>query len=461
MSKNKVNTKVLSGFVELLPEQQKFFNYIKDEVRASYEKFGYFSIDTPTIERSEVLFAKAGGETEKQIYRFTKGDNDLSLRFDLTIPFARYVADHYNDLVFPFKRYQIGKVYRGERAQKGRYREFYQADIDIVAENNLSIMYDVDIISTIFSTINNFHFLFVLGLGFATIKISNRKIWEGFFEEFGITGDKKASIMGIIDKKAKMTAEDFNTELSEVVGDEKITSLILKLFEVEYMGKIGISIPDKYHADFTFINKNEKMKEGISELETVISTLKAGYPDSADTFTLDLSIVRGLDYYTGTVFETYLDDYPDFGSIASGGRYENLCDNYTDKKICGVGGSIGLSRLFIPLIESMKIKEDIFLNVLILPQNEACYKKAFVTELNLLSFFKEEQIIRNISAIYEDKKFKKLMEYANKLQTLLVIIIGDDELANNTLTLKNMISGEQSTQSLEATKEILKNTLKK
>ena len=202
MSKKQINTKVLSGFVELLPKEQILFDNIKNIVEKSYKSAGYVVIDTPVIEKSEVLFAKAGGDTEKQVYRFTKGDNDLSLRFDLTVPFARYVSEHYNELVFPFKRYHIAKVYRGERAQKGRYREFYQADIDIVSEDSLSVMYDVDIISTLAKTIENLSNL--CSLGNFKMKISNRKIWDGFFEEFSISGEQKASIMNIIDKKAKI-----------------------------------------------------------------------------------------------------------------------------------------------------------------------------------------------------------------------------------------------------------------
>ena len=449
MAKNKINTSVLSGFVELLPQSQFVFDTIKSTIENTYKKAGFVAMDTPTIEKSEVLFAKAGGETEKQVYRFTKGENDLSLRFDLTVPFARYVSEHYADLVFPFKRYQIGKVYRGERAQKGRYREFFQADIDIVAENNLSIMYDVEIISTIIKTISKLTSDF--NLGNFKVRVSNRKIWDGFFSQFGIEDSKKVSAVAIIDKRYKFkTEDDFKAELKSVINDEKIYNLAIALLKIEYLPNIGISIPENHHSDFAFIKDNELMKQGITELETVMKFL----PHNA---VVDLSIVRGLDYYTGTVYETFLTDYPEFGSISSGGRYEHLCDFYTDKVICGVGGSIGLSRLFVPLIEDGKITIDkSMMDVVILPQNENCYKMAteIQDELNAKTNAK-------VSTIFENKKFKKLMEYANKINAKFAIIIGEDEVANNTVSLKNMITGEQQNISSTTLIDVLNKTLNK
>lgn len=449
MAKNKINTSVLSGFVELLPQSQFVFDTIKSTIENTYKKAGFVAIDTPTIEKSEVLFAKAGGETEKQVYRFTKGENDLSLRFDLTVPFARYVSEHYADLVFPFKRYQIGKVYRGERAQKGRYREFFQADIDIVAENNLSIMYDVEIISTIIKTISKLTSDF--NLGNFKVRVSNRKIWDGFFSQFGIEDSKKVSAVAIIDKRYKFKSEDdFKAELKSVINDEKIYNLAIALLKIEYLPNIGISIPENHHSDFAFIKDNELMKQGITELETVMKFL----PHNA---VVDLSIVRGLDYYTGTVYETFLTDYPEFGSISSGGRYEHLCDFYTDKVICGVGGSIGLSRLFVPLIEDGKITIDkSMMDVVILPQNENCYKMAteIQNELNAKTNAK-------VTTIFENKKFKKLMEYANKINAKFAIIIGEDEVANNTVSLKNMITGEQQNISSTTLIDVLNKTLNK
>ena len=451
MLKNKVNTKVLSGFVELLPEQQFVFNEVKNKIENLYKKAGYLSIDTPVVEKSEVLFAKAGGDTEKQVYRFKKGDNDLSLRFDLTVPFARYVAEHYNDLSLPFKRYQIGKVFRGERAQKGRYREFYQADIDIVSEENLSIMYDVDIISTLYSVISMISSLF--NLGKFKIKISNRKIWEGFFKEFNIKDEKKYAIINIIDKKNKMDETSFYSELSNIINDDKIENLIKRMFEIKFIPNFGISIPEKYYSDFSFINSNDLIKEGVKELETIISSLST-ITKNSEVFVADLSIVRGLDYYTGTVFETFLDDFKEFGSISSGGRYEHLCDNYTDKKICGVGGSIGLSRLFVPLIEDCKITianlNSNMIDVLILPQDESVYNYS----LNIKDKVSSSTTCK-ISIIYEKKKFKKLMDYANKINAKYVIIIGLDELANNTISLKNMDTGKQITDVINKVIEIL------
>ena len=450
MSKKEINTKVLSGFVELLPEQQILFDNIKNIVESSYKSAGYVAIDTPVIEKSEVLFAKAGGDTEKQVYRFTKGDNDLSLRFDLTVPFARYVSEHYADLVFPFKRYHIAKVYRGERPQKGRYREFYQADIDIVAENELSIMYDVDIISTLSKTLEKLTTL--CSLGDFKMKISNRKIWDGFFEQFNISGEQKASVMNIIDKKPKISSEVFASSLAERVQNPQIEKLIMELFELDFIPNVGISIPEKYHSDFAFIKDNEKIKQGIRELETVIKSLKSL---SEDRFVVDLSIVRGLDYYTGTVFETFLENYPEFGSISSGGRYEHLCDNYTDKNICGVGGSIGLSRTFVPLIEDGKIatKWGGLVDILVLPQGENCYAKAFEVKNQIVEAMDG---ICKTSIIYENKKFKKLMEYANKVGAKYAVIIGEDEVANNTVSLKNMQTGDQQTLPLNDALKIIK-----
>ncbi len=432
MAKNKINTSVLSGFVELLPQSQFVFDTIKSIVENTYKNAGFVAIDTPTIEKSEILFAKAGGETEKQVYRFSKGDNDLSLRFDLTVPFARYVSEHYADLVFPFKRYQIGKVYRGERAQKGRYREFFQADIDIVAENNLSIMYDVEIINTIIQTVSKLSEKF--SLGNFKVKVSNRKIWDGFFKQFGLDDTKKVESVAIIDKRYKFKSEDdFKADLRKKIGDESIFNLAMALLKIEYIPNVGISIPESHYNDFSFIKDNELMKEGIKELEQVVTAL------SSHNVEVDLSIVRGLDYYTGTVFETYLQNYPEFGSVSSGGRYEHLCDYYTDKVISGVGGSIGLSRLFIPLIEDGKIKIDAsMIDIVILPQNENCYTTAMKiqTELN-------KNTDAKVTSVFENKKFKKLMEYANKINAKFAIIIGDDEMQNNTVTLKNMITGEQ------------------
>lgn len=450
MSKNKINTSVLSGFVELLPQSQFAFDTIKSVVEQTYKNAGFVAIDTPTIEKSEILFAKAGGETEKQVYRFSKGDNDLSLRFDLTVPFARYVSEHYGDLIFPFKRYQIGKVYRGERAQKGRYREFFQADIDIVAENNLSIMYDVEVISTIIQTVSKLSNMF--NLGNFKVKVSNRKIWDGFFAQFGIDDSKKVESVAIIDKRYKFkTEDDFNTELREKIGDEKIFNLAIALLKIEYIPNVGISIPEHHYNDFAFIKDNPVMKEGIQELETVMKYLPLSNAE------VDLSIVRGLNYYTGTVFETYLQNYPEFGSVSSGGRYEHLCDYYTDKFICGVGGSIGLSRLFIPLIEEGKIKIDTpMTDIIIIPQNENCYATAMKIQLEL-----NEKTNAKVTSIFENKKLKKMMEYANKINAKFAIIIGEDEIANNSFSLKNMTTGEQQTFSSVALIETITKALNK
>ena len=354
----KVEPKTLAGFMELLPEEQVIFNHMRDVIRESYEKFGFLPLDTPIIEYSEVLLAKAGGETEKQIYRFTKGDTDLSLRFDLTVPLAKFVAQNIHNLSFPFRRYQIGKVFRGERPQKGRYREFYQCDIDIIGDGELSILNDAEIPSVIYTTFKN------LGFDRFTIRVNNRKILGGFFAALGYE-DKISDILRIIDKVEKIGVETVKEILKEMEITDENTDKIIDFIStkgspkeiIQKLRSLGI--------------ENELFITGVNELEAVSDNVEAlGLPQ--ENYKIDLTIARGLDYYTGTVYETILDDYPQIGSVCSGGRYDNLAEYYTSKKLPGVGISIGLTRLFYQLRQAGLLNEvaKSISKVMIIPMTE-------------------------------------------------------------------------------------------
>ena len=340
----KIQPRTLPGFMELLPNEQIVFNEIKEKIQKSYERFGFLPLDTPIIEDANVLLAKAGGETEKQIYRFNKGENDLALRFDLTVPLAKYVSEYYGQLSFPFKRYQIGKVYRGEKAQAGRYREFYQCDVDIIGDGELNIIHDAEIPSIIYTTFKE------LGFEKFTIHINNRKILNGIFDEIGST-EKATEILRIIDKIEKIGAEKVKEELKELGLQDKETETIMNFIEIKGNNSEKINTLKSLEIN------SEIFKKGLEELEQVINYIKVlGVPEN--NFEIDLTIARGLDYYTGTVYETFLDDYKKLGSVCSGGRYENLAEHYTDKKLPGVGISIGLTRLFYKLNELNLIKAD-------------------------------------------------------------------------------------------------------
>ena len=352
---NMVQPRILPGFMELLPEDQILFNQMSDTIRKVYEKFGFLPLDTPTIELSEVLLAKAGGETEKQIYRFQKGDHDLSLRFDLTVPLARYVSQHAADLVFPFKRYQISKVFRGERPQKGRFREFYQCDIDIIGNDELDLVYDAEMPAVIY------HVFKELNMGAFTIRLNNRKVLNGFFKELGLE-DKIAEVLRIIDKLEKIGEEKVTQELAELEVTEEAIAKILQLIHikgsneqiVESLRQMAIEEP-LFHA-------------GVEELAQVTEYMRQLGMEE-EYFAIDLTIARGLDYYTGTVYETMLNDYPKLGSVCSGGRYDNLTGYYTKQKMPGIGISIGLTRLFSQLKEEKVIEaaKKSLVEVLVVP----------------------------------------------------------------------------------------------
>ena len=432
---------------------------MKQKIEKSYQKFGFLPIDTPIIEYAEVLLAKAGGETEKQIYRFEKGDTDLALRFDLTVPLAKYVAKNYGNLSFPFRRYQIGKVYRGEKAQKGRYREFYQCDIDIIGDETLDIINDAELPAVIYSTFRT------LGFENFTIKINNRKILNGLFEGIG-QKDKSVEILRIIDKIDKIGEQAVRKEIAELGVDEKIVNTIIdfiridgsadeKIEKLEKMDLYSANIveSESQNTDVGADNMaNATFTKGVNELKEVVENIRLfGVPDK--NFTVDLTIARGLDYYTGTVYETFLNDYREIGSVCSGGRYENLAENYTDRKLPGVGVSIGLTRLFYKLNELNLIKADkkSISDVLIIPMTEN--KKA---PLELATSLRNLGI--NTEIYLNNKKIKAKMKYADKLEIPYVIVIGDDEIANNTVKVKNMETGEEKTTEFNA--ESIKKVIK-
>ena len=426
---NKTEPRTLPGFMELLPQDQILFNQIKETIRKNYEKFGFLPLDTPIIEDSKVLLAKAGGETEKQIYRFNKGDNDLSLRFDLTVPLAKYVAKNYGSLAFPFRRYQIGKVYRGERQQKGRYREFYQCDIDIIGDGELSIINDAELPNVIYNTFKE------LGFGEFTICINNRKILNGLFESLNLS-EESSDILRIIDKIEKIGKEAVIEELQKLnIKQEKIDKIMSFI-------AIDGSNDEKLKALNELGITSEKFAKGLEELTEVVKYMRIfGIPEQ--NFKIDLTIARGLDYYTGTVYETFLNEYKNLGSICSGGRYENLAEYYTDKKLPGVGISIGLTRLFYQLSEIGLIKSDkkAISDVLVISMTDN-----FEYVSKVAKKLRDEG--KNVQVYYEDKKVKAKFKYADKLEIPYTVVIGDDEVESGSYSLKNMLTGEQESQKL-------------
>ena len=433
----KIEPRTLPGFMELLPSEQIKFNAKIDKIRKTYEKYGILTLDTKIIEMADVLLAKAGGETEKQIYRFNKGDNDLALRFDLTVPLAKYVTQYYNDIAFPFKRYQIGKVYRGERPQKGRYREFYQCDIDIIGDGELSLINDAEMPSVIYTTIKE------LGFEDFTIKINNRKILNGLFSELNVQ-EQSIEIMRIIDKLEKIGKENVVKCLQDLEIENDKIDKIMSFMEIE--GSTDEKIEELRKLNF----KNEMFIQGVEELTQVVKYVRLfGVPDK--NFKIDFTIARGLDYYTGTVYETFLNDYRELGSICSGGRYENLAEFYTDKKLPGVGVSIGLTRLFSKLSELNILKEQkqSIAKVMVVSMTEK-----IDTALDIVSKLRDAGINSNVYV--EDKKIKAKFKYADKLKIPYVAIIGEDEEKNGTVTLKNMETGEQEEMSIENVVEKLK-----
>ena len=422
----KITPRTLSGFMELLPSQQLQFERMKDALRETYASYGFTPLDTPVIESAEVLLAKGGGETEKQIYRFSKGDNDLALRFDLTVPLAKYVAAHYAELSFPFRRFQIGKVYRGERAQRGRFREFYQADIDIIGDGKLDITNGAEIPAIIYDTFTR------LGVSRFQIRVNNRKLLNGFYAMNGMS-EKAGEIMRTVDKLDKIGAE----KVRQLLIDE-VKMLPCKAENVmDFMAICGTN--DEVLASLErYRGMDATFDEGLEELKAVVKYLGAfGVPET--NFAVDLTIARGLDYYTGTVYETLMLDHPEIGSVCSGGRYDNLAEYYTDRSLPGVGISIGLTRFFYVLSEQGLLSAEAggaACDALVLPMTE-----------DLSAAIASAAALRRkglrVQLYTEKKKFKAKMNYADRLGVPYVIFLGEDEIAEGVLSVKDMRSGEQ------------------
>ena len=428
-----VQPRTLSGFMELLPARQVQFDRMVSILRETYSLYGFTPLDTPLIEASEVLLAKGGGETEKQIYRFLKGDTDLSLRFDLTVPLAKYVALNYGQLTFPFRRFQIGKVYRGERAQRGRFREFYQADIDVIGDGALDISNEAEIPSIIYRAFT------ALGLKRFQIRVNNRKILNGFYAMLGLS-QQSGEIMRTVDKLDKIGPDKVAELLVQSGLSPEQAREILSFTSITGTNEEVLTALEGYRG------RNEVFDLGLDELNAVTKYLAAfGVPETH--FAVDLTIARGLDYYTGTVYETTMLDHPEIGSVCSGGRYDNLAEYYTDKQLPGVGISIGLTRLFYVLGEQGMLNPALPTapaDVLILPMTEDLSPAiALATELRSAGIRTQLHC--------EEKKFKAKMNYADKLGIPYVIFLGEDEIAAGVVACKDMASGEQTKLSAAAT----------
>ena len=427
----KIRPHTLSGFMELLPGPQTQLEAMMEILRRTYSLYGFTPLDTPAIEAADVLLAKGGGETEKQIYRFQKGDSDLALRFDLTVPLAKYVALHYGELSFPFRRYQIGKVYRGERAQRGRFREFYQADIDVIGDGKLDISNEAEIPSIIYKTFSQ------MGLRRFQIRVNNRKILNGFYAMLGLS-EQSGDIMRTVDKLDKIGAEKVRTLLVEECGlAEERADEILRFIAIRGTNAEVLTALEGYRG------RNEVFDLGLDELTAVVKYLGAfGVPE--ENFAVDLTIARGLDYYTGTVYETTLLDHPEIGSVCSGGRYDNLAEYYTDRALPGVGISIGLTRLFYVLGEQGMLnpaRNTAPADVLVLPMTD-----------DLTQAVRTATLLRDAgirTQLYcEQKKFKAKIQYADKLSIPYVLFLGEDEIASGTASVKCLATGEQTSVSI-------------
>ena len=435
----RIKPRTLSGFMELLPQKQQKMEKMMQVLRDTYSLYGFAPLDTPAIEDAQILLAKGGGETEKQIYRFQKGDSDLALRFDLTVPLAKYVALHYNDLAFPFRRYQISKVYRGERAQRGRFREFYQADIDIIGDGKLDILNEAEIPAIIYRVFRGF------GLSRFQIRVNNRKILNGFYAMQDLS-EKSGDIMRTVDKLDKIGAEKVKLILCEDCGlTEAQADEILKFIAITGTNAEVLAALQGY------AGRNEIFDKGLEELQAVTANLAAfGVPE--DNFAVDLTIARGLDYYTGTVYETTLLDHPEIGSVCSGGRYDDLAGYYTEKQLPGVGISIGLTRLFYVLDEQGLLNPD-------LPSAPADALVLPMTADPAPAIALAEQLRGNgirVQIYGEQKKFKQKMTYADRIGVPYAIFLGEDEIAQGKCSVKDMRSGEQQLLTVEEAAALIK-----
>lgn len=423
-----IKPSTIAGVMELLPDSQAVFDRMKNTIEDTFKDYGFLAIDTPVIEKNEILFAKGGGETEKQIFEIASESKDMSLRFDLTVPLARYVSEHLSELNFPFKRYQIGKVYRGERNQKGRYKEFYQADIDIIGNNSLSIYNDALLARVIFEAFNRINFPNI------TFHINNRKLLNGFFKSIEI--EDSTEVLRTIDKKDKIGLDKTRDLLVDLIGEEKANKTLEFINASEDNEKVLEKLTD--------FAGNDLYLEGLDELKTVYEYMvKFGVADK--NIKIDLAITRGLDYYTSTVYETFIDGYESIGSVCSGGRYENLASNFTKQNLPGVGMSIGLTRLFYQLQELGLVEEEktTKADLLILPMDK---------EFNFYAIdvlYKLKALGKKADIYLEEGKFKKKINYADKINTKYVVIIGEEEASKNEVSIKNMETGEQFNKSLE------------
>ena len=429
--------------MELLPPGQVCFDAMVRKLQDSFSLYGFTPLDTPLMESAEILLAKGGGETEKQIYTLRKGDNDLAIRYELTASLAKYVSLHYNNLTFPLRRYEIGKVYRGERAQRGRFREFYQADIDVIGDGSLDVLNEAELPGIIYTSLTS------LGLGRFVIRVNNRKVLNGFFAILGIDPALAGNVMRAVDKLDKIGTEKLFLSLTEDLGlsqdqADEILDFVTNDRECE---KFTQRLAKRDSCDpFVILNKykgrNEMFDLGVSELEALWKHL-ADFGVPPTHFMVDISLARGLDYYTGTVYETYLLDYPEVGSVCGGGRYDNLAEYYTDRKMPGVGISLGLTRLFF-ILQDQGLLNDAYLtapaDVLIIPMTDdlshAVKSATSMREAGL-----------RVQIFSENKKFNAKVSYANKLGIPFVVFLGEDEISKGLITVKNMISGEQTTAS--------------
>lgn len=430
-----IQPSTLPGMMELLPEDQMVFDTIKRRIEDVFIKNAFFSIDTPAIEKLDVLLSKGGGETSKQVYRIDSSKKNQGLRFDLTVPLAKYVSMYMQDLAFPFRRYQIAKVYRGERNQKGRYKEFYQCDIDIIGNEKLSLYNDAEIVKCMYEALKS------IDVPDFEFQFNNRKILNGYFSNLGI--EDFESCLRIIDKLDKIGIDNVKEELSKLdLDDEKIDS-ILNFLKIDGFNQGIIEKLESLNID------NELFVCGLDELKFVYEDiLSLGV--SQDNIKINLSITRGLDYYTGSVFETFFKEYREIGSICSGGRYDSLANNFTKSKLPGVGMSIGLTRLFYQLQELNLVKgQQNNFDCIIIPMKG--YEKNAVKLMNDL----RNSSVRCMSYL-EDDKLKKKFNYADKLSVKYVIIIGQDEVEQNKFTLRNMENGNQELLELNQIIEKLK-----
>lgn len=432
-----IKPSILPGFMELLPKEQLVFNQMKDIIRNTFEENSFENIETPIIEKTEILLAKGGGETTKQIYDIDHDSRDMSLRFDLTVPLARYVSEHYHELEFPFRRYHIGKVYRGERNQKGRYKEFYQCDIDIVGNNSLDIRNDAEVPAVMYQVFKK------LNVANAVININNRKLLNGFLNSLEI--ENYIEVLRVIDKIDKVDSNKFRDMLKiEVPHEDKLDKII------EFISFSGSNEEIINYLDNLDVS-DELFDLGLNELKEVYNYMILFGIDK-EALKINLSITRGLDYYTGMVFETFLTGYESIGSVCSGGRYEDLASNFTKQKLPGIGMSIGLTRLFYQLSQAglINIESENYCDVLIVPMG-----KTNKFSMEILEELRDNKIKAQI--YFEKAKFKKIFNYADKQQIKYVIVAGEEEFEDKKFSLKNMKTGEQNVIDLKDAINLIKN----